>query len=129
MSIVKLPLLFVGSKGEKKLHTLFDPAVNYSLINARHIIELACVQKMTRTKCLVVSGSQQEIKASHVAILDFYINDVAVSDEFLVTPDISDDVIIGTLTIRKWRMKIDPASNSAYVDPKVMVMSIGRIIA
>ncbi len=33
MSVIKLPLLFAGSKGEKHLYTLFDSGANLSCIN------------------------------------------------------------------------------------------------
>ena len=33
MSIIKHPLLYVGSKGEKYLYTLFDSGANLSCIN------------------------------------------------------------------------------------------------
>jgi hypothetical protein len=33
MSMIKLPLLFAGSKGEKNLHTIFDSSANLSCIN------------------------------------------------------------------------------------------------
>lgn len=129
MSMVKLPLLYLGPYGEKRLDTLFDPEIGYSYINAKHINELGHVQSMSHARCLNISGSQREIKVSQVAILEFYINDILVSDEFLVLPDINEEVVIAALTIRKWRMKVNLASNSVYVDPKVMIMSIGRIVA
>ena len=40
MSIIKVPLLFTGSKGDKILYTLFDPGATFSCItpaNAEYI--------------------------------------------------------------------------------------------
>ena len=37
MSIIKIPLLYAGSKGEKQLYTLFDSGANLSCINPEHL--------------------------------------------------------------------------------------------
>ena len=39
--------------------------------------------------------------------VDFYLNDVLLSDEFLVVPGLSEEVIIGAATMQKWRIKIN----------------------
>ena len=38
--------------------------------------------------------------------LDFEINDVRLSDEFMVVPYLSEEVIIGVTTMQKWRIKL-----------------------
>ncbi len=40
MSVIKLPLLYVGSKGEKHLYTLFDSGANLSRINPDYTDDL-----------------------------------------------------------------------------------------
>lgn len=40
MSIIKHPLLYVGSKGEKHLYTLFDSGANLSCINPDYIYDI-----------------------------------------------------------------------------------------
>jgi len=37
MSILKIPILYVGSKGEKKLYTLFDSGADLSCIHPEHL--------------------------------------------------------------------------------------------
>jgi hypothetical protein len=48
-----------------------------------------------------------------------YINNVLLSDEFLVVPEKVDAVVMGGATIRKWRIKLNFDTNSVYVGPKV----------
>lgn len=37
MSVIKFPMLYVGSKGEKRLYTLFDSGANLSCINPDYV--------------------------------------------------------------------------------------------
>jgi hypothetical protein len=87
MSILKLPLLYAGSQGEKHLYTLFD-------------------------------------EISEVIRLDFYINDVLLSDEFLLVPGLSDEAIIGAATMQKWRIRLDFEHDQVIVDPKVAKLQL-----
>ena len=52
-------------------------------------------------------------------IVDFYINDVRLSDEFYVVPGLSEDAILGVNTFQKWRIKLDFEHDTVIVDPKV----------
>ncbi len=50
---------------------------------------------------------------------DFYFNDIRLSDEFMVVPDLSEDAIIGGNTMQKWRIKLDFEHDTVIVDPRV----------
>lgn len=56
--------------------------------------------------------------------LDFYINDILLSDEFLVVPALSEEAIIGSATLQKWRIKLDFEHDTVYVDPKVAKLQL-----
>lgn len=56
--------------------------------------------------------------------LDFYINDVLLSDEFLVVPGLSEEAIIGAATLQKWRIKLDFEHDKVFVDPKVAKLQL-----
>ena len=62
-------------------------------------------------------GHYKEI--THRVTLDFYINDVRLSDEFMVVPALSEEAIIGAATMQKWRIKLDFEHDTVVVDPKV----------
>ena len=49
----------------------------------------------------------EEVEAKERVTLDFYPNDYRFSDEFMVLPVLSEDLIIGTTTMQKWRFKLD----------------------
>lgn len=51
--------------------------------------------------------------------LDFYIEGIRLSDEFLVAEKLSEDAIIGATTLQKWRLKLDFEQDRVIVDQMV----------
>ena len=51
-----------------------------------------------------------------------------VSDEFLVVPGLSEEVIIGAATMQKWRIKLNFEYDTAEVDPKVAKLILKNLI-
>ncbi|QDK81178.1 hypothetical protein EXU85_22230 [Spirosoma sp. KCTC 42546] len=107
MSISKQPLLFVGSQGEKHLYMLFDSGANLSCINPEHVPEVAHLESLGRIRRVATAAIGHYIEIKHVVRLDFYLQDVLLSDEFLVVPDLSEEAIIGAATMQKWRIKLE----------------------
>jgi hypothetical protein len=124
MSIIKQPLLYVGSKGEKHIYTLFDSGANLSCIHpsiAEEICELNSLG-IVRKIATAAEGHFKEVK--YRISVDFYLNDVLLSDEFLVVPGLSENAIIGAATMQKWRIKLDFEHDIVIVDPKVAKMQL-----
>ncbi len=118
MSIIKNPLLFVGSKGEKNLYALFDSGANLSCINPEFVEELGNKESLGRIRQIATAAVGHYIEVKYVVRLDFYMNDALLSDEFLVVPGLSEEVIIGAATMQKWRIKLDFEHDKAIFDPK-----------
>lgn len=124
MSILKHPLLFVGSKGEKTLYTLFDSGANLSCINPEFVDELTEAQSLGRIRRIATASEGHYIEVKEVVRLDFYIDDILLSDEFLVVPGLSEEIIIGAATLQKWRIKLNFEDDRVEVDPKVAKMQL-----
>ncbi len=124
MSIIKHPLLYVGSKGEKHLYTLFDSGANLSCINPDYIHDLETPVSLGRTRKLLTASEGHYFEINFVIRLDFYINDILLSDEFLVVPGLSEEAVIGAATLQKWRIKLDFEHDQLIVDPKVSKMQL-----
>jgi hypothetical protein len=124
MSIIKQPLLYVGSQGEKHLYTLFDSGANLSCINPEHIPDLAHLESLGRIRRVATAAEGHYIEIKYRVTLDFYLQDVLLSDEFLVVPGLSEDAIIGAATMQKWRIKLDFEHDTVHVDPKVAKMQL-----
>ena len=124
MSVIKIPLLFVGSKGEKNLYTLFDSGANLSCINKDNLINLELPISLGRMRKLATASEGHFIEINERVTLDFYLNDVLLSDEFLVVPNLSEEAIIGAATLQKWRIKLDFEHDKVEVDPKVAKLQL-----
>jgi hypothetical protein len=124
MSIIKHPLLYSGTEGEKYLYTLFDSGANLSCIHPDHVEGLAVAQHLGRTRRVSTASDAHFIVIEYRIIVDFYINDLRLSDEFLVVPGLSEEVIIGAATMQKWRIKLDFEHDCLIVDPRVTKMQI-----
>jgi len=124
MSIIKHPLLYVGSKGEKHLYTLFDSGANLSCIHPDYIIGLETPIRLGRIRKISTASEGHSIEVKEVIRLDFYINDVLLSDEFLVVPGLTEEAIIGAATMQKWRIKLDFDHDQVIVDPKVAKLQL-----
>jgi predicted aspartyl protease len=122
--VIKLPLLFVGSKGEKHLYTLFDSGANLSCIDKNHLNNLEAPISLGRVRRLATASEGHYIEINERVTLDFYINDILLSDEFLVVPALSEEAIIGAATLQKWRIKLNFEDDKVEVDPKVAKLQL-----
>jgi len=124
MSIIRIPMLFVGSQGEKTMMALFDSGANLSCINPEMLENLEIPSQLRRIRQIGTASAHHYIEVSQRVSLDFYQEDVLLSDEFLVVPGLSEEVIIGAATMQKWRMKLDFEHDTVHVDPKVAKMQL-----
>ena len=119
MSIIKIPVLYAGSKGDKPLLTLFDSGAHLSCINPKFIEELEIPVPLGRIRRLETASIGHYIEVREAVRLDFYIDDIQLSDEFLVVPGLSEEAIIGFATMQKWRMKLDFEHDRVIVDRRL----------
>jgi predicted aspartyl protease len=123
MSIIRLPLRFEGTKGEKTLYALLDSGANLSCIHEEHAAEIARLCPLRYMRNIKLSGKENCWSAS-VILADFYVNNIQLSDEFFVLPQLTEEVIIGAATLRKWRIKLDFEHDTVYVDPKAAKLQL-----
>ena len=124
MSIIKTPLLFIGSKGEKHLYALYDSRANLSCIHPDVLEGLESPVSLGRSRLVGTASEGHYIKVNQRVSLDFYMDDILLSDEFLVIPGLSEEAIIGAATMQKWRIKLDFEHDKEIVDPKVAKMQL-----
>ena len=124
MSVIKFPILFEGSKGEKNLYTLFDSGANLSCINPDFVKDLEVPTSLGKVRSIATAAIGHYIQIKERVLLDFYLNDVLLSDEFLLVPGLSEEAIIGAATMQKWRIKLDFEHDTVHVDPKVAKMEL-----
>jgi hypothetical protein len=124
MSVIKLPLRFEGSKKDKTLYSLFDSGANLSCISDEYAEELTTLIPFRHPKRVNTAAEGHFIEIRHKITIDFYIDDINLSDEFLVIPGLSEEAIIGAATMQKWRIKLDFENDRVIVDPKVAKLQL-----
>jgi predicted aspartyl protease len=124
MSIIKIPVQYVGSLGEKTLYTLFDSGANLSCIHPDFLGNIEIPRSLGIIRRLATAREDHFIEVKEAVRLDFIINDVLLSDEFLVVPELTEEAIIGVATLQKWRIKLDFDRDQVIVNPKASIMQI-----
>ena len=77
------------------------------------------VEPLRRPKELGTADGNTTVWVTVRVALDFELDGVVLSDEFMVVPNLRREVIIGVSTMQKWRMKIDLEREELLLDPRV----------
>jgi predicted aspartyl protease len=126
--IIRIPLRFEGSKGEKTLYSLFDSGATYSCIAEESVEDLEELLKLHTPMRLATASDSTFMEIKYTTRLDFYHEEVRLSDEFLVVPGLSEEAIIGAATMQKWRLKLDFENDRVIVDPRVAKLILINLI-
>ncbi len=116
--ILKLPVRFEGTKGEKIIYTLFDSGATFSCMHLDFAEEIAEAQQMLTPLEVVTTNEWTYLNINEKIVSDFYINGIRMSDEFAVVNNLIGDVIIGSTTLRKWRIDLDYENITVTIDSK-----------
>ncbi|MFM9838039.1 MAG: retropepsin-like aspartic protease [Cyclobacteriaceae bacterium] len=127
MSIIKVPVCFEGSKEEKTIYALFDSGASFSCILPENAEKIGIMQKMRHSLEVATASRGHYVKIENMLRSDFYYNNIRLSDEFMVVPDLSEDAIIGVNTMQKWRIKLDFEHDTVVIDPKVAKLILKRL--
>jgi hypothetical protein len=128
MGIIRLPLLFRGALTDKHLYCLFDSGANYSFIRKDIAEQIEVLSKLPHAMKLATADANNFMEVNYACRSFFNVsNDVELSDEFLVLDDLSEEVIIGALTMQKWKMKLDFEHDTVEVDPRLAKLQIVQL--
>jgi predicted aspartyl protease len=116
--IIRLPIRFEGSVGEKTLYGLFDTGATFSCIHPDYAEAISEPQRLFRPLEIETADKGRYMKITEAIRTDFYINDIRMSDEFYIVPNLSEETIIGVTTMQKWRIKLDFEHDTVIIDPK-----------
>jgi len=119
MAVLSQKIKLVGSKGEKIVEALFDSVATYSFVKEEIAEKIEQVVRLPEPRVFSTAKEDVSLKIEKRISVDFYINGYRLSDEFFVSSQITEDVIIGVFTLQKWRLKLDFENEKIIVDPKV----------
>jgi len=119
MAVLSQKIKLVDSKGEKIVEALFDSVATYSFVKEEIAEKIEQVVRLPEPRVFSTAKEDVSLKIEKRISVDFYINGYRLSDEFFVSSQITEDVIIGVSTLQKWRLKLDFENEKIIVDPKV----------
>ena len=129
MSIIKIPLHYEGDLGDRTLYTLFDSGSTYSCISPHFVQNFVSPIKFKHPLHFGTASEGAYIEVSEACRLDFYIEDVRLTDEFYIVPGLSEEAIIGATTMQKWRINLDFEHDKPIIDPKVAKLILINLIS
>ena len=112
-------LNFRGSKGRDDLEALFDSGSTFSCIHPDLAEKLASVDALPDPFNVETASKGHFIRVEERVMLDFYLNNLRMSDEFVVVPGLAEQAIIGAATMQKWKIKLDFEHDEVVTDPRV----------
>lgn len=119
MSVLREEIKLVGSKGRRNALALFDCGATHSFIRRDIAEAVEVIVKLPRPKVFETAKKDEYITVEERITPDFYIDIYELSDEFLVSDILTEEVIIGVQTMQKWRLKLDFGNDEVIVDPQV----------
>ncbi len=127
MGIIRIPLRFEGSVGEKNVYALFDSGATFSCLRDDIANEIEVPNKLRRPLEVATASEGHYIKIKEAMRADFYYDDIRLSDEFMIVPGLSEEAIIGVNTLQKWRIKLDFENDTVVIDPKVAKLILKQL--
>jgi hypothetical protein len=119
MSIIQKAIVLEGNKKTEEAQAIFDSGATYSCIQPELAERLETVLKLPQPMEFGTAKNGGQVTAFYRVNLNFYLDDLRFSDEFMVIPELSQPVLIGAATQQKWRMKLDLEHDQVILDPRV----------
>jgi hypothetical protein len=116
---IHLRVRFSGSKGKEVLNAVFDSRNTYSYIRQDLAEKIGTPDKLTKARSFCTEYENEFLNGDSGACLNFEIQNLVLSDQFIVVPVLKEEVIFGLTTLRKWGIKLNPENNNVTVNAKV----------
>ncbi len=116
--VITRNLQFSGSKGETDLETLFDSGSTYSCVSPEAVEALEILTPLRHPLLVETASKGHFLEIKNVTRLEFMLNGLRLSDEFMVVPGLSEEAIVGAVTMQKWKIKLDFEHDQVVTDPR-----------
>jgi len=109
MSLLQNQVTLKGLRGERAVSALFDSGASYSCIPRSVAEKIGILEPLEEPMEFETADEGNYITAEYVVHLSFYFSDTdrRFTDEFIVLDTLAEDLIIGTLTMQKWKIRLD----------------------
>lgn len=119
MGLIIKRLQVVGDKGKRRVQVLFDTGASASFIRRDIAQSLTTILKLPSPEVYTLGDGVGRLRATETAVLYVTIKGIRISDNFIVVPRLSDEIIIGANTLQKWRVKLDLENEDVLIDRRV----------
>jgi len=119
MAVLQKTIRLEGIKKSEEVLAVFDSGASYSCIQPELAQGLDQVQALPGPMEFRTAEKGTKLIADKWVRLNFYIDGLRLSDEFMVIPNLSEPVLIGAATLQKWRIKLDFENDQVLIDPRV----------
>jgi hypothetical protein len=119
MGCITKKLRVAGDKGERQPQVLFDRRASASFIRRDLVDRIATTVKLPSPETYSLADGAGKLRVNETAVLYLYINRIRISDNFIVAPRLSDEVILGANTLQKWRIKLDLEHDRVIIDRRM----------
>ena len=119
MAVIEKEIKLVGSKGERIAMAIFDSGATYSCIEPELASKLGMIEPLPEPMNFGTAKKGENLLAKEAIRLNFYLDGYRFSDEFMLIPELSEQVIIGAKTLQAWRMKLNFETDEVIIDPRV----------
>jgi len=125
--VLKKTVHFEGSKGTADLRCLFDSGATYSRMRPDCASKLEEARPLPRALNVETASEGAFIRVESRVGLDFYLDNLRLTDEFMVVPSLSEEAIIGATTMQKWKIKLDFEREEVITDPRAARFILKRL--
>ena len=129
MAVIQKEIKLVGSKGEKEVDAIFDSGATYSCIRPELAEKLGLVESLPEPMDFGTAREGERLSTKEAIRLNFYLDGYRFSDEFMLIPHLSEEVIIGAKTLQAWRMKLNFETDEVIIDPRVTKLRLLNCVA
>lgn len=127
MAVIQKKVRLVGSKGEEVVDAIFDSGSTYSCIRPELARKLEIILSLPEPMDFTTAKEGEKLIANEAIRLNFYINGLRLSDEFMLIPKLSEQVVIGAKTLQAWRIKLNFETDEVIIDPRVTKLRLLRM--
>jgi len=115
----------VGTKGQEKTLALCDRGAPYSCIRPELAAGLEVIMKLAKPLSCETLREKEVAQVIERVGLDSYLDGYRFSDELLVIPNLSENLVIAAATLQKWRLKLDFEHEEVIINPRVTRLRLG----
>ena len=119
MGLIIKKLRVAGDKGERRLQVLFDTGAGASFIRRDVAGRIATTLELPSPRTYTLGDGVGRLRVNETVVLYVHIGGIEISDNFIVAPRLSNEVIIGAHTLQKWRVKLDLENERVVVDKRM----------